>query len=45
MNEKLSAAMNINPSQLNIKATTTEKLSEIGREQAIAAMACALIEG
>jgi 2-C-methyl-D-erythritol 2,4-cyclodiphosphate synthase len=44
MKKILAAILSIDESQLNIKATTMEKLGEIGRSEAIAAIACALIE-
>lgn len=44
MRENLSADLNIQLSQLNIKATTTEKLGFEGREEGIAAMAIVLLE-
>ena len=43
MKAKLAAAMNLDPSQLNIKAKTNEGLDAIGRGEAIAAQAVALI--
>lgn len=43
MKIKLAEAMKINPSQLNIKAKTNEGLDAIGRGEAIAAQAVALI--
>lgn len=43
MKTKLAEAMNIDPSQLNIKAKTNEGLDAIGRGEAIAAQAVALI--
>ncbi len=43
MKTKLAEAMAIDPSQLNIKAKTNEGLDAIGRGEAIAAQAVALI--
>ncbi|MFN7946182.1 MAG: 2-C-methyl-D-erythritol 2,4-cyclodiphosphate synthase [Blastocatellia bacterium] len=43
MKAKLAAAMSIDPSQINIKAKTNEGLDAIGRGEAIAAQAIALI--
>lgn len=40
----LSNDMNIDETQLNIKATTTEKLGYCGREEGIAALAVVLLE-
>ena len=40
----LAKDMNINESQLNIKATTTERLGFCGRQEGIAAQAVVLIE-
>lgn len=40
----LADVMNVAPSQINIKATTTEHLGFVGREEGIAAYAVALIE-
>jgi len=44
MRENLSADLSIDNTQLNIKATTTEKLGFEGREEGIAAQAIALLE-
>jgi 2-C-methyl-D-erythritol 2,4-cyclodiphosphate synthase len=43
MREKLSRVLAISVSQITIKATTTEKLSFVGRREGIAAMAVALV--
>ena len=43
MTARLAAAMDIDPRQLNIKAKTNEGLDAIGRGEAIAAQAIALI--
>jgi len=43
MKTKLSEAMEIEESQINIKAKTNEGLDAIGRGEAIAAQAIALI--
>lgn len=40
---KLAELLNINLDQINLKATTTEKLGFIGREEGIAAMAVVLL--
>ncbi len=39
----LAEVMGVEPSQINIKATTTEHLGFVGREEGIAAQAVALI--
>ena len=39
----LAEVMGVNPSQINIKATTTEHLGFVGRQEGIAAQAVALI--
>jgi|ERR1035437_3928859 2-C-methyl-D-erythritol 2,4-cyclodiphosphate synthase len=44
MTEVLSSVMKINTEQLSIKATTTEKLGFIGREEGVSAYAVALIQ-
>lgn len=41
--KKLSELLEIDENQINIKATTTEKLGFIGREEGIAVMAVALL--
>jgi 2-C-methyl-D-erythritol 2,4-cyclodiphosphate synthase len=45
MIENISSVLNLDKRFINIKATTTEKLGFIGREEGIAAQAVALIEG
>ena len=44
MQAKLAEAMNINPPEINIKATTTEGLGVIGKGEGIAAICIALID-
>ncbi|HKZ53236.1 MAG TPA: 2-C-methyl-D-erythritol 2,4-cyclodiphosphate synthase [Candidatus Acidoferrales bacterium] len=44
MREKLARAMGIEPRQVNVKAKTTEGLEAIGRGEAMAAHAIALLE-
>lgn len=41
MKNKMAQALGIEPSQINLKATTNERLGFIGREEGIAAMAVA----
>ncbi|MFQ5452630.1 MAG: 2-C-methyl-D-erythritol 2,4-cyclodiphosphate synthase [Candidatus Zixiibacteriota bacterium] len=43
MKEKIATILTINQTQINIKATTTEKLGFVGRQEGIAAMAVCLI--
>jgi len=44
MREHLASALALSPSQISIKATTSEKLGFIGRQEGAAAFAVALIE-
>ena len=44
MKSVLSHTMGVEPGQISIKATTTEKLSFVGREEGVSAYAVALIE-
>ncbi len=44
MRDTLSAACKINPNQINIKATTTEKMGYTGRAEGISSHAVALIQ-
>ena len=39
MKESLAKVLNIDPSRINIKATTTEKLGFLGRKEGIASEA------
>lgn len=44
MRENLASALSLTPTQISIKATTSEKLGFIGRQEGAAAFAVALIE-
>ena len=44
MQKKLAETLALDIEQVNVKATTTEGLGEIGKEEAIAAMAVSLLE-
>lgn len=44
MKRVLAQTMGVTPSQISIKATTTEKLSFVGREEGVSAYAVALIQ-
>ena len=44
MKSILAQTMGVEPGQISIKATTTEKLSFVGREEGVSAYAVALIE-
>ena len=43
MNERIAEALGIQASQVNVKATTTEKLGFVGRREGIAAQAVAMV--
>ena len=43
MNERIAEALGIKASQVNVKATTTEKLGFVGRREGIAAQAVAMV--
>lgn len=45
MKQTIAAALDVEPSQLAIKATTMERLGFVGRREGIAAMAVALVVG
>ena len=44
MKSSLSACLGIDACRIGIKATTTERLGAIGREEGIAAMAVAMLK-
>ena len=44
MKRVLAHSMGVSPGQISIKATTTEKLSFVGREEGVSAYAVALIQ-
>ncbi|MDG1849260.1 MAG: 2-C-methyl-D-erythritol 2,4-cyclodiphosphate synthase [Flavobacteriales bacterium] len=44
MQKVLAEVMSVSPSQVSLKATTTEKLSFVGREEGVSAYAVALIQ-
>ena len=44
MKSILAQTMGVTPGQISIKATTTEKLSFVGREEGVSAYAVALIQ-
>ena len=43
MRKRIAELLNADPSQVNVKATTTEKLGFTGREEGIASMATILL--
>lgn len=43
MRERIAADLNVTPDRVNVKATTTERLGYIGRDEGIAAHAVALL--
>jgi 2-C-methyl-D-erythritol 2,4-cyclodiphosphate synthase len=43
MAANLAADLNVSPGAINIKATTTERLGFIGRQEGLAAMASVLL--
>lgn len=43
MQERIARAMNITPDEVSIKATTSEKLGFVGREEGVTAYAVALV--
>ena len=45
MKLKIAKTVDVDPSRINIKATTTEKLGFVGREEGIAASAVCLVAG
>lgn len=45
MRERLAAALGVSPAQVNVKATTGEGMGFVGREEGVAALAVAMLEG
>ncbi len=45
MKETMASALHLNPEQVNIKATTNEKMGAIGRKEGIAALASVILFG
>ncbi|HCN77282.1 MAG TPA: 2-C-methyl-D-erythritol 2,4-cyclodiphosphate synthase [Verrucomicrobiales bacterium] len=45
MKENIAAALGITPGQVGVKATTNERMGFVGREEGIAALAVACVEG
>lgn len=41
---RVAALLAVSPAQINLKATTTEKLGFLGRKEGLAAMACVLLQ-
>jgi 2-C-methyl-D-erythritol 2,4-cyclodiphosphate synthase len=44
MQQNIASALGVDPAQINVKATTTETLGYVGREEGMAAYAVALLE-
>ena len=44
MQQNIASALGVDPTQINVKATTTETLGYVGREEGMAAYAVALLE-
>jgi 2-C-methyl-D-erythritol 2,4-cyclodiphosphate synthase len=44
MKKVLAEVMSVSSSQISLKATTTEKLSFVGREEGVSAYAVALVQ-